>query len=277
MSYKVGVVVRTKNRPLLLKRAINSILNQSYKDWEILLVNNGGNIEELNQVLNEFKYMLGDKFKLFNIGTQAFMEVATNTAIFESQNELVALLDDDDTWAPNFLETCVGELENDATLIGVVSQTTLVYEEIKNGVLFEYSREVFNQKLKKVSILRLAQKNLFTTNAFVYRKKLVHSIGFYREDLPVLGDWEFNLRVTLGKNKIKVVPMPLAYYHKRVGKVEGAYSNSNIELHYAYDCKIRKEYLFFCFKKGMPFKGFLVYIYGLINLVKRYMKRLIKK
>lgn len=70
-------------------------------------------------------------------------------------------------------------------------------------------------------------------------------IGYYREDFPVLGDWEFNLRF-LEKYDIFVIPEELAYNHHRVEIKEGAYSNTirgEFDKHIFYNVFLRNELL----------------------------------
>ena len=51
-EYKIAIITRTKNRPLLLRRAINSVLKQTLKDWIMVIVNDGGSKEEVETTLD---------------------------------------------------------------------------------------------------------------------------------------------------------------------------------------------------------------------------------
>jgi hypothetical protein len=111
----------------------------------------------------------------------------------------------------------------------------------------------------------------------MYKRELLDEIGLYREDLPVLGDWEFNLRFAL-RFKIHVIPESLAYYHKRIQTDNKAiFSNTQFEDHLYYDRKLRKEYLMKGFRGEIPFYfGALIYSYLHINRLLRMIKKILK-
>jgi hypothetical protein len=88
--------------------------------------------------------------------------------------------------------------------------------------------------------------NFFPPIAFLFRRTVHDQVGGYDETLPVLGDWDFNLRFLL-KADIGVLPKPLAYYHHRdVGGTSAAYSNSvigGIDKHLEYSSIVRNKYI----------------------------------
>ena len=72
-----------------------------------------------------------------------------------------------------------------------------------------------------------------------------HEVGAFREDLPVLGDWDFNVRF-LARYEIGVIPEMLAYYHNRDDEDTGDYASSvsaKAHLHQFYDNLLRNEWL----------------------------------
>ncbi|MCZ0756650.1 glycosyltransferase family 2 protein [Anoxybacillus sp. J5B_2022] len=269
----MSVIVRTKDRILLLKRAIESIIEQSYRNWEIILVNNGGDVNQINELLHSFDSNVIDRIRLINIEGNNYMEVATNIGLKNSSGDFIALLDDDDTWDKEFLTSCMNILLSDSSIGGVVTQTMLVYERLENNEVREISREIFNRKLSKVSLFKLLRCNLFTSNSFVYRKKLLDIVGMYDENLPVLGDWEFNIRFLMHSN-IKVIKSPLAYYHKRMlNQCGDSYSNTNINEHIKWDKKIRRKYAEKFMRSRYFLFGFVMWGWGIVNHLKRKVAR----
>ncbi|WKA49196.1 glycosyltransferase [Geobacillus zalihae] len=265
----MSVIVRTKDRILLLKRAIESIIEQSYRNWEIILVNNGGDVNQIKELLHSFDSNVIDRIRLINIEGNNYMEVATNIGLKNSSGDFIALLDDDDTWDKEFLTSCMNILLSDSSIGGVVTQTMLVYERLESNEVREIDREIFNRKLSKVSLFKLLRCNLFTSNSFVYRKKLLDIVGIYDENLPVLGDWEFNIRFLMHSN-IKVIKRPLAYYHKRVLNQSGdSYSNTNINEHIKWDKKIRRKYAAKFMRSRYFLFGFFIWGWGIVNNLKR--------
>lgn len=87
--------------------------------------------------------------------------------------------------------------------------------------------------------------NFFAPIAFVFSRVVCEELGRFREDLPVLGDWEFNVRF-LQKYEIGVIADVLAYYHDREPGKTDAYASSvtgKARLHEFYDTFLRNEWL----------------------------------
>jgi len=226
MKLNVDVITKTKNRPILLKRAIQSVANQSFENWTHIIINDGGDPAPVEAIVRELAPNFRSKTKLIHNQVSSGMEAASNLGIRNGTGALVVLLDDDDTWHPNFLSTCVETLAKAPQLKGVVTRTSRVEERIVGNKIVEFKKFEVLPPLKSVSLSELVSKNLFTTNAFVYRRTAWEVVGPYREDLPVLGDWEFNIRF-LSHFDVEVVKLPLAFYHTRPAD-SGPASNSVI-------------------------------------------------
>jgi glycosyltransferase involved in cell wall biosynthesis len=158
------------------------------------------------------------------------MESATNAGIRASRSEWVALLDDDDHWDPRFLERTVAEAQRSGTA-GAVADTTVVLERLVDGEAEEVAAFPFDPTpgawmtwRPPTDLFRLIGWNQFPPCAFVYRRAVLDEVGWYDESLPVLGDWEFNLRL-FARHPVTHVAEPLAFYHHRVDD-DSALANS---------------------------------------------------
>src|SRR5688572_26839751 len=97
---KVSVVIPTHNRPLMLRRAIDSVLAQTYQDFEIIVVDDG--LRERSD--NVVKLFEDDRIRYISHEQEHGAPAARNTGIKNSNGELIAFLDDDDEWLPQKLE-----------------------------------------------------------------------------------------------------------------------------------------------------------------------------
>lgn len=97
---QVSVVIPLYNKEAYIKRALESILDQSAQDFEIIVVDDGSTDEGV-RVIKEFRDSRIVIVQQKNLGVSA----ARNRGILESKYELIAFLDADDEWMPNFLET----------------------------------------------------------------------------------------------------------------------------------------------------------------------------
>ena len=104
-SPRVSVLMRTRNRPVLLARAVASVHNQTFTDYELIIVNDAGERRPVEHVIASLTDAARHRTRLIHRGESTGMEAATNTAFAASRGEFIAILDDDDTWEPGFLKT----------------------------------------------------------------------------------------------------------------------------------------------------------------------------
>ena len=226
---RVVIVMRTKDRPLLLRRAVESVVAQTYGDWLLVVVNDGGDPEIVELVLQPYVDQLRDRVIVISHPFSVGMQTASNAAVMRSASEFVVVHDDDDSWRPTFLARTVTYLDDNAWRPksgAVVTWSTLVTETIDeaSGEIVSTGRQLFNQ-IGSIGLVDMAIENRFPPIAFVFRRAVLETIGPFEEKHGPLGDWEFNLRV-LARFDIDVIAEPLANYHHRPVTSNGHYGNS---------------------------------------------------
>ncbi len=237
---KVAVITRTKDRPLLLRRAARSVARQKFRDFEWVVVNDGGDRGEVEDALEPARQHEVD-IHLVHRRESTGMEAASNAGLAASKSEYIAIHDDDDTWHSSFLERTVSFLESDPLFVGVICHTEEVREEIKGRSIVEKSRRPMNAEVHDIHISELFYRNLFPPISLLYRRKAIEAIGTYDERLPVLGDWDFNLRLIL-HGEIAVIEETLAYYHVRKSRHHAPNSiHDTPYLHKRYEAVIRNR------------------------------------
>src|SRR5947208_16048547 len=116
--------MRTKDRPHFLERALTSVLGQTHRDFELVLVNDGGAREPIEEIVG---HAADPRVHVLHNPDSAGMVAATNRALAESESTYVAVHDDDDTWAPTFLERTTARLATTAAM-GLVTTTDRINE-----------------------------------------------------------------------------------------------------------------------------------------------------
>jgi glycosyltransferase involved in cell wall biosynthesis len=240
---RVLVVMRTKNRPVLLRRALQSVFQQTYTNYILVIVNDGGQYELVANELAQVPFDL-TRVQIVSNHRSVGMEAASNLGIRSAPSDYVVVHDDDDSWHPRFLQQMVGFLESSAgrKYDGAVSRCEQVVERVRGDVVTILSRESYKNYYRQVYLLEMARQNFFAPISFLYRRSLYDKIGGYDESLPVLGDWDFNLRFLL-EAEIGVVDEVLSYYHQREA-ASGSYANSitgGIGKHIEYDAIVRNR------------------------------------
>lgn len=260
--------MRTKNRPLLLTRALNSVAGQTFQNWQLVVVNDGGCSSEVDAAVGTLPATAIEKITVLHHKDSLGMEAASNAGLAKLTTDYVHVHDDDDSLHREFYAQVIEYFETTPhpKVRGVVTGTERIIETIRGDQIHEIKRRTFNDNVRTISLRRLLSQNLFAPIAFVFDRKAGVEVGGFREDLPVLGDWEFNIRFLL-KYEIGTLRNCLAYYHDREKDHTSAYASSvtgRAELHAFYDNFLRNEWLRQDIAAGRFGIGFLAVIAPLL-------------
>ena len=227
-SPTVAVLVRTKDRPRFLRRALANIAEQTFTDYTVCVINDGGDESATRAILqaSPLAHLLeGDAPRLMLLTTSGGnMEAASNAGLAATDSEFVAIHDDDDLWAPEFLERTVGALRASEALICSTRVVERYERETPEGEFEVYEERIFHDGLPGFGLQFLYRTNRAVPIGILYRRRLHELVGFYDESLPVVGDWEFNLRAA-AVTEVLLVDEPLAYWSLRP-EADGAEANS---------------------------------------------------
>jgi len=202
----VSVIMPTYNRAHLLGRAIQSVLDQTYQHFEIIVVDDGST-DNTEEVVKSF----GDERIRYirlreNSGTSA---APRNTAIRAARGEYIALQDSDDEWLPEKLEKQLKLFENTPPKVGVVYTG---FWKIKGD------KKIYipsSQQIKKEGDIHneLLKGNFVSGPVALIKKECFKRAGMFDEELPQYMDWEMWIRISKYYH-FKYVDEPLArsYY-----------------------------------------------------------------
>ena len=255
----VSIITRTKNRELFLQRALKSVLSQKFRDFVWIVINDGGENDSVATIVNEAKAS-GIETRLIYNSVSSGMEAASNKAIKSVDSKYIAIHDDDDTWHEDFLGKTVHVLNKSKNFHGVVTYTQRIDEKISNNQINQIRCFPFGPKFEHLLLFDLLTTNRFPPISFVYSREAYTSIDGYDESLPVLGDWDFNIRFLL-KFDITILPEFLANYHHRTNLLNPADENSNTvvaskDQHEYYRNVIKNKYLRNDINNGQAGLGF---------------------
>lgn len=239
----VAVVTRTKDRPIMLERAIASVLGQTCGDWVHVIVNDVGDPAPVDALVARHAEAYAGRVRVVHRTSSTGMESASNAGIAAAPSRYIVIHDDDDTWHPEFLAATTAFLAADPAWRGVVTHSRIVNERIEDDRIVRIEDVSFNSHLTGVTLAQMAARNQWSPISFLFERAALEEIGGFREDLPVLGDWEFNLRF-LARFDIGILPRELAYYHHRVADLTSIYANTVIggaAKHHAYEARVRNR------------------------------------
>lgn len=262
---RVAVIVRTKDRSLLLSRALDDILNQTMEDWELVVVNDGGSARPVDELVSAREERLAKRCRVVHNPSSRGMEAAANQGIEATSAEFLVIHDDDDTWDKTFLAQTLHHLERDSGAVAVLAGTEIVLERIDGDQIVEMGRQPFGPPGSVVTLFDLLLVNRFVPIGLLMRRAVVNELGGFDETLPVVGDWEFHLRLASYGRVAFLEGPPLAFWRQRPQQ-SGPLSNSVHEasgMHFRYDRLVRERALIeYAKTHGV---GGLLYLSKLVN------------
>lgn len=199
----VSVIIPLFNRKELLPRALNSVLKQSYRNLEILVIDDGSTdgVGEL-PVLH-----LDQRIRYIRLDVNSGVSKARNVGIANAQGSWIALLDSDDEWGPKKIEQQLRWLKSNPSFH--ITQSRELW--IRNGkrVNPPATHEKIGGDLFKESLIRC----MVTPSSVIFNKCLIDEIGGFNESLPACEDYDLWLRIA-SRYPVGLVP---EYHLKRYG------------------------------------------------------------
>ncbi len=223
----VSVIVPTYNTIGYLPAAIESILNQTFEDFEILLVNDGS-----TDSTDQWAKKLTDPRIRYIEQENQGLSAARNTGIALAQGQYIALLDADDRWESTKLEKQVAFLNANPNIGMVHSWVTFMDAEGRS------TGRIWKTQAEGMALSRLLQRNDVAVLSVLVRRECFAKIGGFDTTLRSLEDWDMWLRLAV-HDSIGVIREPLAYYRQLPGsmsrncKVMEASFKTVIDRHFA--------------------------------------------
>lgn len=183
---RISVIIPTYNRANTVGRAIQSVLSQTYQDFEIIVIDDGStdNTEEVIRSFHDsrIRYIRHKK----NRGGSA----ARNTGIHAARGEYIAFLDSDDEWLPQKLEKQINVMKKSPeTWVGVCTGFWLIEEEREKR---EHIPTVVDDLFHRL----LADCFLRAGSTLLVLRSILNKIGGFDENLPRHQDWDLLLRLS---------------------------------------------------------------------------------
>ncbi|RII78724.1 glycosyltransferase [Pseudomonas monteilii] len=183
------VILTTFNRPGLLMDALNSLAAQTWKDFEVILVNDKGTPVE--SLLSNFEFPITYLRQGRNQGPAA----ARNAAYRLARGRYVVYLDDDDCYLPNHLQTLAQAIERHPDEV-IYTDAIFITEALEGEARIEKNREQ-RYPHDEYSRDRLFINNYIPINTFACPRALIGSVGGFDEALSAFEDWDFLIRLAL--------------------------------------------------------------------------------
>ena len=226
----VSVIIPAYNQAQYLDDAVQSVLEQSYTNYEIIVIDDGST-DNTPAVAAQF----GEKIRYIRQENKG-LAGARNTGIRAARGELIGLLDSDDQWEPTFLETMVSLAE--AHPQAAVYYSGAQYMDADGNLLPQIlGTSTAPTESPQGMYHTLLRANFIIPSATVLRKSIIEQAGLFDPQLRSCEDWDLWLRL-LPDHKFVGSPAPLLRY-----RIHGSSLSTNVDgMQYAVRAVIEKHF-----------------------------------
>lgn len=206
---KVSIILPTFNRAQMVTETIDSILNQTFKDFELIVIDNLSK-DDTKQVIKKYP---DKRIRLFQHDNGGVVAVNRNYGIEKARGEYIAFCDDDDLWLPDKLDKQILEFEKDSLLGMACSNAMLFNETGDTGVFFD--KDLSQDNFTFQSLLR---RSSIVCSSVMLKKSVLNDVGLMdtSPDIFSAEDYELCLRIAR-KYPVRYIKEPLLRYRVHPG------------------------------------------------------------
>ena len=188
----VSVVIPTYNRMDTIERSVKSVVDQTYKNIELIVVDDGS----ADNTLEIIKCMNIENIVILRQNHQG-ANAARNLGIKQAKGEFIAFQDSDDEWLPDKLERQIVYMLRNR--LEVCYCPFYLYGEEYNGIPYSDYRDKEKYEQNLLEVLRIG--NVVSTQTLVIHKNILSDVGVFDEEMPRFQDYEYVVRI-IQKKKI---------------------------------------------------------------------------
>lgn len=203
----VSVIIPTRNRSLLLERAVESVIKQTYSEWEIIIVDDAST-DGTGKTASKLS---GDRISYIRFDERKGGAAARNEGIKRAKGDYIAFLDDDDEWLPEKLEKQIKAFRENPELH--ICYTGRIVRKVGNrffGLSKKYSFHYPSSENHYQSIMR--DNFVGPSSSVLIKKEALIASGGFDENLPCYQDYELFIRI-LEKGKAYGINEGLVVYY----------------------------------------------------------------
>ncbi len=203
----ISVIIRTCNRPALLREALQSVALQTYPRIECLVINDGG--QDVREIVKEFSGRM-ERLEYINLMPRRGRARAANEGIKRATGRYVSFLDDDDIFYPGHLLTLYQAIADKNTGVVYADSFKGIYEHLETK-----EKRILIKKLvyysDDFSFAHLVFENYIPLPSLLIERGLVDEIGGFDQDFELYEDWDMLIRLAQ-KTPFLHIPKPTSEF-----------------------------------------------------------------
>jgi glycosyltransferase involved in cell wall biosynthesis len=211
---KVSVIIPTYNRAKFIQSAINSVLNQTFQDYEIIIVDDGS-IDNTESIVKRFSC---ENIKYIRHNGNKGEAESRNTGVKNSKTELIAFLDDDDEWLPEKLQAQIELMNQFGKQVGCI-YTGFIEIDTDNGSILGKS---VPQKRGDIYDDLLIENCVYTPSTVLVRSECFKNVGLFDTNIKFGTDYDMWIRISR-EYQFECIRDPLVKYNVHQSRLSGDY------------------------------------------------------
>ena len=214
-----SVILPNYNHGKYLKQAIDSVLNQSYNSWELLIIDNHSS-DNSDKIISSYN---DPRIKSFKINNDGVIAKSRNYGIKNSKADWIAFLDSDDIWYENKLSTLIEFIDQGFDIICSNEYQNKIYERKKTPNYYNLKTKQFYKELL-IYGNKLSTSSTIVSSTFLRKKKLLFNES---KDLITVEDYDLWLNIALKNGVFGFCEDFLGEY-----RIHGSNLSKNFDYHF---------------------------------------------
>ena len=218
----ISVIIPTYNRANLIRNTIQGVIDQTYTDWELLIVDDGST-DNTRDIVNQFMSK-DSRIKYFYEEASGGPSAPRNLGINNALGKYVAFLDSDDLWFPTKLKKQLDIFEkSNNPKLGIVACYLYVKDYKTGEIISKHDKYYRGDVIKELMNFDF---NVFTSSCIMTKLSILKEVGPFDTDLNLSEDFDLWLRISDSGYEFDYVPEYLFNYVKHDSNI--FYSNNNV-------------------------------------------------
>ncbi|PCJ01404.1 MAG: hypothetical protein COB15_00335 [Flavobacteriales bacterium] len=184
----VSVIIPAYNAAPYIVETVNSVLSQTYSNFELIIVNDGSTDTTLKQLIQ-----LQESDKRIKVIDKVNSGVcdSRNEGIKIANGDFMTFLDADDVWDYSFLECCLSKFEEKGSIQSIYTKVELINEKSEKLNQFIFAKNISST----ADVLEWKKDYVASMGCTIYRSSVIDQVGFFDSELSTAADQDFHLRV----------------------------------------------------------------------------------
>lgn len=201
----VSVIIPTYNHAHFLTKALSSVMEQTFLNWEAIVVNNHSS-DNTVEIVESFK---DPRIKLINFSNNGVIAAARNEGIRHASGTYVSFLDSDDSWLPEKLKICLDHLQTESVDLVCNDEVLIENDQVLKTWRHGPDSRASYEKL-------LFEGNCISTSAVTVKRQVLFDVGLFNEERQFITAEDYDLWLKLAKagKRFKFIPEILGRHLK---------------------------------------------------------------